>query len=71
MLLCFSNQTFSQEEKRRTAGPDNAQTVKGGGSTTERDIHRVENRLQQVGAYDSQTWLHTRHKTSPMQFYGC
>ncbi|CAN0298546.1 unnamed protein product, partial [Hapterophycus canaliculatus] len=35
------------EEKRRTAGPDNTQTVKGGVSTTERDIHRIENRLQQ------------------------
>ncbi|CBJ29526.1 outer dynein arm docking complex protein oda-dc [Ectocarpus siliculosus] len=36
------------EDKRKTAGPDNAQTVKGGVSTTEREIQRVENRLQQT-----------------------
>eukprot|EP00903_Cladosiphon_okamuranus_P010122 g9585.t1 len=36
------------EDKRRAAGPDNTQTVKGGVSTTDRDIQRVENRLQQT-----------------------
>ncbi|CAM9835805.1 unnamed protein product [Pylaiella littoralis] len=35
------------EEKRRSAGPS-TEIIKGGGSTTERDIQRVENRLQQT-----------------------
>lgn len=47
---------FWQEEKRRSAGP-NTEIAKGGVSTTERDIHRVENRLQQVGRDVSQACI--------------
>lgn len=47
---------FCQEEKRRSAGPS-TEIIKGGGSTTERDIQRVENRLQQVGCDVSRSCL--------------
>lgn len=40
-----------QAEKRKYAGPDASQTLKGGISVAERDAHRVENRLQQVGDF--------------------
>ena len=48
----FSHMTFRQHarqgEKRRYAGPDTCQTLKGGISAAEREAHKIENRLQQV-----------------------
>lgn len=52
---------FWQEEKRRSAGP-NTENVKGGVSTTERDIQRVENRLQQVGYTKILPGMHTARR---------
>lgn len=41
---------MTQEDKRRSAGPETIQSGNGGVSSTEREIHKVENRLQQASA---------------------
>lgn len=63
VILSFKQLSFlqlfyladSQEDKRKSVGPETTQSVKGGISGTERDIHRVENRLQQVRTRGTQT----------------